>query len=352
MMAFVPQEDSFFMDVDEAEFARHDIKIPSILESIQALVSPQTKVRYARGCDNFDPDTSGFTEALEIAEDADVVIIVLGDRSGMTPLCTSGETRDSADLLLPGVQEDLAETILETGKKVIVILINGRPYAIPQIAENANAILEAWLPGEEGGPAVADVLFGEVNPGGKLPITFPRSVGQLPLFYNRKPSGTRSHWYGDYVSETTDPLYPFGHGLSYASFAYSDLSISKEQAKAGEVLEISLRVKNTGPLDGDEVVQLYVHDEYASTPRPVKELKGYVRQNLKSGEEKTVVFHLLADQLAFYDNDLQLVLEPGPVQIMLGSSSEDIRLSGCIEIVGEDRIPIKQRVLNCPVTID
>ncbi|MEJ2605241.1 MAG: glycoside hydrolase family 3 N-terminal domain-containing protein [Anaerolineales bacterium] len=352
MMAFVPQEDSSFIDVNEAEFARHDIKIPSILEGIQALVSPETEVRYARGCDNLDPDTSGLPEALEAAKDADAVILVLGDRSGMTPLCTSGETRDSADLLLPGVQRDLAEAILENGQQVVVVLVNGRPYAIPRIAENANAILEAWLPGEEGGPAVADVLFGDFNPGGKLPITFPRSVGQLPLFYNRKLSGTRSHWYGDYVSETTDPLYPFGHGLSYTSFVYSNLSISKAQVKAGEVLDISLHVKNTGPLDGDEVIQLYVHDEYASTPRPVKELKGYVRQNLKSGEEKKVIFHLQADQLAFYDNDLQLVLESGPVQIMLGSSSDDIHLSGRVEIVGEDSTPIQQRMMNCPVTVE
>jgi beta-glucosidase len=270
----------------------------------------------------------------------------------MTPLCTSGETRDSADLLLPGVQRELAEAILEIGKKVIVVLVNGRPYAITQIAEDAHAILEAWLPGEEGGTAVADVLFGKVNPGGKLPITFPRSVGQLPLFYSRKPSGTRSHWYGDYVSETTNPLYPFGHGLSYTSFSYSDLSISKEQVKAGDVLDISLRVKNAGSVDGDEVVQLYVRDEFASTPRPIKELKGYHRLTLKPGENKKVVFHLQADQLAFYSSDLKLVLEPGPFQIMLGSSSEDIRLSGRIEIVGKDRAPVKQRVLNCPVTIE
>jgi beta-glucosidase len=352
MMVLMPVEDSSFAEIDEKEFARNDIMITTILEGIQAAVSPDTDVLYARGCDNLDPDTSGFHEAVEIAETADVVVLVLGDRSGMTPFCTSGETRDSADLLLPGVQPQLAKAILATGKDVVVVLVNGRPYAMPWIAENANAILEAWLPGEEGGTAVADVLFGDINPGGKLPVTFPRAVGQLPLFYNRKPSGMRSHWYGDYVSETTNPLYPFGHGLSYTSFAYHDLSISKERVKAGDTLDISLQIENTGSLEGDEVVQLYVHDEYASTPRPIKELKGYIRIALQPGEEKTVVFHMKADQLAFYDNDLQLVLEPGAVGILLGSSSEDIRLNGCIEIVGEGKTPIKKRVLNCPVSVE
>ncbi len=352
MMTFLPVEHSSFAEIDEKEFARHDIQITTILEGIQALVSPDTEVFYAKGCDNLDADTSGFDEAVKIAEQADVVLLVLGDRSGMTPFCTSGETRDSADLLLPGVQCQLAKAILETGKDVVVVLINGRPFAMPWIAENANAILEAWLPGEEGGSAVAETLFGDFNPGGKLPVTFPRSVGQLPLFYNRKPSGTKSHWYGDYVAETTSPLYPFGHGLSYTSFEYHDLAISKGQVKAGDTLDISLRVKNTGSIEGDEVVQLYIHDEFGSTPRPIKELKGYIRLSLQPGEGKTVVFQMKADQLAFYDNDLQLVLEPGPVRILLGSSSEDIRLDGRIEIVGVGKTPIKERVLNCSVTVE
>ncbi len=162
---------------------------------------------------------------MKIAQQADAVVLVLGDRSGLVPSCTTGETRDSADLCLPGVQEELARTILETGKPVIAVLVNGRPLAIPWLDESANAILEAWLPGEEGGAAVAEVLFGDANPGGKLPLTFPRHVGQLPIFYNHKPSGMKSHWYGDYVSEKAAPLYPFGHGLSYTTFEYSDLSI-------------------------------------------------------------------------------------------------------------------------------
>jgi beta-glucosidase len=161
----------------------------------------------------------------------------------------------------------------------------------------------------------------------------------------------RSHWYVDYVEEKVRPLYPFGHGLSYTSFEYGDLFISQEQATGGESVDVALKVANTGPIAGDEVVQLYIRDEFASTPRPVKELKGYVRVPLQPGESKTVVFHLPVDQLAFYDNDLNLVLEPGTVSIMLGSSSEDIHLCGELEIVGEKKMPVKERVFVCPVTV-
>jgi len=351
LVSFQAPPDSSFIDIDEQELAEYDVKIVGALKGIQAAVTPDTKVLYAKGCDNLSADTSGFDEAIRAAEQADAVILVLGDRSGLTPNCTSGETRDSADLRLPGVQEELAKAILATGKPVVVVLINGRPYAIPWLDERANAILEAWLPGEEGGAAIADILFGDANPGGKLPVTFPRSVGQLPIFYNHKPSGMKSNWYIDYVSEKATPLYPFGHGLSYTRFEYSDLSIERNQATAGEGLEITLKVTNTGDVRGDEVVQLYIRDEYASVPRPIKELKGYVRLTLEPRQSKTVTFHLPVDQLAFYDVDVNLVLEPGRIFIMLGSSSDDIRLRGEFEIVGAAKMPIRERVFVCPVTI-
>jgi beta-glucosidase len=308
-------------------------------------------VLYARGCDNLDGDRSGFEEALQAAEQAEVVILVLGDRAGLTPDCTTGEFRDSADLGLSGVQEELARGIIATGKPVVVVLVNGRPLAIPWLAERANAVLEAWLPGEEGGAAIAEVLFGRANPGGKLPLTFPRHVGQVPVFYNHKPSGMRSNPYIDYVAEKVTPLYAFGHGLSYTSFEYSDLCVDKAHATGGEVIDISLKVINTGSVAGDEVVQLYTRDEYASTPRPVKELKGYTRLTLRPDELCTVTFHLPVDQLAFYDEDLNLVLERGKIEIMLGSSSEDIRLRGEIEITGENKMPVQERVFVCPVTV-
>jgi beta-glucosidase len=270
----------------------------------------------------------------------------------LTPDCTTGETRDSADLRLPGVQEDLANALFSTGKPVVVILVTGRPYALSGLAEGANAILQAWLPGEEGGAAIADVLFGDVNPGGKLPITFPRHVGQVPIFYNSKPSGTKSHWYVDYVSEKVTPLYPFGHGLSYTSFEYGELCIGQEQVRGGESVDISLDVRNTGTITGEEVVQLYIHDEFASIPRPVKELKGFRRVKLEPGGTCRVTFHLPVDQLAFYDLDSNLILETGKIEVLVGSSSEDIRLSGEFEITGGPKMPVKDRVFVCPVTVE
>jgi beta-glucosidase len=304
---------------------------------------------YALGCDNLEAGTGGFDEAIRTAREADAVVLVLGDRSGLVPTCTAGETRDSADLLLPGEQEHLARAILQAGKPVVVVLVNGRPYALPWLDQSANALLEAWIPGEEGGTAVAAVLFGDANPGGKLPVTFPRHVGQLPIFYNHKPSGMKSHWYGDYVSEKAAPLYPFGHGLSYTTFEYDNLSIPQEQVTGGGTLDISLRVTNTGSLPGDEVVQLYTCDEVASTPRPVKELKGYARLRLEPGASRIITFGLPVDQLAFYDTELNLVLEPGWILAMVGSSSDDIRLTGRFEITGEGKIPVKERVFVCPV---
>jgi beta-glucosidase len=351
LMMFMAPTDSSFVKVDEDALAKHDVKVVTVLEGVKAAVSSKTKVIYAKGCDNLNPNTSGFKEALKAAQQADAVILTLGDRSGLTPTCTTGEFRDCADLRLPGVQEDLAKAILATGTPVAVVLVNGRPYALPWLNESANAILEAWLPGEEGGTAVADVLFGNVNPGGKLPMTFPRSAGQLPIFYNHKPSGMKSHWYGDYVSEKAAPLYPFGHGLSYTTFEYEDLSIDRKQAAAGESVNISLKVTNTGDVAGDEIIQLYVRDEYASTPRPMKELKGYTRLTLEPGASRTVTFSLPVNQLAFYNTELDLVLEPGRIFVMIGSSSANIRLSSEFEITGRGSIPVKDRVFVCPVKI-
>jgi beta-glucosidase len=345
-------ENPFFSESYIDNVLPHQVEVVSILKGIREGVGRKTKVLYAKGCDNLSDDDSGFGEAVATAEKADVVILVLGDKSGLTPACTTGETRDSASLRLPGVQEALTKAILATGKPVALVLVNGRPYAIPELAKEANAILEAWLPGEEGGPAVANILFGDANPGGKLPITFPRSVGQLPLVYNAKPSGKRSHWYGDYVDEKVTPLFPFGHGLSYTTFKYSDLKITPVKVSADEEVRISVQVKNTGEMVGDEVVQLYTHQIYASIPRPLKELKSYQRLTLKPGEERQITFRLPVNMLAFYGHDLDLRLEPGEVEVMVGSSSEDIRLSGSFEILGKNAVLIKKRVFTCPVDVD
>ena len=351
LLQFQSPEDSNFVNLNTQHIAQHDVEIVTVLEGIKELVSTDTEILFAHGCENLSDDISGFEDAIGKAKLADAVVLVLGDHSGLVPSATTGETRDSADLKLPGVQEELAKAIIATGKPVVVVLVNGRPYAMPWLAENANAILEAWLPGEEGGPAVADVLFGDENPGGKLPISFPRSVGQVPIFYNAKPSGMKSNWYVDYVAEKVTPLYAFGHGLSYTLFEYGELSIDQKQAKVGESVDISLKVRNVGKVMGDEVVQLYIRDEYASMPRPIKELKGYQRVNLMPNEEQTITFHLPVDQLAFYDADLKLCVEAGKIHVMLGSSSEDIRLRGEFEITGAKKAFVKDRVFVCPVTV-
>jgi beta-glucosidase len=218
--------------------------------------------------------------------------------------------------------------------------------------EHVPAILEAWLPGEEGAAAIAEALFGGTNPGGKLPITVPRSVGQVPVYYNHKPSGGRSYWYVDYVDSPVAPLYPFGHGLSYTTFAYTNLQISPKTAISGESVEISLSIANIGEVAGDEVVQLYICDEYASLPRPVKELKGFYRLTLTPGESRRLTFQLPVDLLAFYDEHLKLVVEAGKIGVFIGSSSEDIRLTGEFEITGTGKIPVQERVFICPVDVE
>ena len=351
LMQLQAPADSNFVDVDLDKIAQHDVNVITVLKGIKKSVSVDTRVIHAKGCENLSSETSGFEEAVNAAKQADVVVLVLGDHSGLVPSCTTGETRDSADLKLPGVQEELAKAVIATGKPVVAVLVNGRPFAIPWLSENANAILEAWLPGEAGGSAVADILFGNRNPGGKLPISFPRSVGQVPIFYNAKPSGMKSHWHLDYVAEKVTPLYSFGHGLSYTSFSYAELNISKKNARAGESVDVSLKVRNTGKVAGDEVVQLYICDEFASLPRPIKELKGYQRLTVNPNEEKTIVFHLPVDQLAFYDEDLKLTIETGKIHVMVGGSSDDIRLRGEFEITGDTKTTIQDRVFVCPVTV-
>ncbi len=321
---------------NEAGFVYEDYFVPmvTVLQGIKGAVAEGTRVLYARGCDVTDPATDGFAEAVAAAQAADVAVVVVGDKSGLTPDCTSGEAVDRLDLGLPGVQQQLVEAVAATGTPTVVVLINGRPLALPWIAAHIPAIVEAWLPGEEGGAAVADVLFGVSNPAGRLPVSLPHHVGQVPVYYNHKPSGGRTHWYGDYRDGSTAPLFPFGHGLSYTSFAYENLRIEPEEVPAGGAFAVRLDVRNTGPRAGDEVVQLYVHDPIASVTRPVKELKGFARLKLQPGERKTVTFTLDTALLAFYDAEMRFVVEPGTIEIMVGSSSEDIRLRGKLTISG------------------
>ncbi len=350
MMAGMPAGGSNFENVDMAHIERHSIHISTILSALKTAL-PATNILYGKGCDNLKNDMTGFEEAVNFAKQADAVVLVLGDHSGLTPHCTCGETRDSADLKLPGVQNLLSETILATGKPVIAVLVTGRPYAINELAEKANAILEAWLPGEEGAAAIVETILGLNNPGGKLAMTFPRHVGQTPIFYNQKPSGGKSNWYTHYINIESSPLFPFGHGLSYTTFKYSQFSISRLRARVGETLDINVKITNTGKLAGDEVAQLYIQDEYGSVPRPIKELKGYTRLTLHPGETKTITFHLPINLLAFYDQELNHIVESGKYKLMIGSSSNDIRCEGEFIVVGDKKSLIKEQVYICPVQI-
>jgi beta-glucosidase len=349
LLSFAPDPDSGFASIAKKDIETPTVKISTILEEIKRVVSKSTEIIYVKGCDINSDDEKDFKKAIRAASEADAVILVMGGRSGLTPPNTTGEFRDATDLGLPGVQEKLVTYILEVGKPTVLVLNNGRPASIPGLVEKTNAILEAWVPGEEGARAVAATLFGDNNPGGKLPISIPRSAGQVPIFYNYKPSGMRSNIFVDYYNEPVRPLFPFGFGLSYSMFQYSDLELSKAKRNAGEVIDITIKVRNTAKVPGDEVVQLYVQDIVASLPRPVKELKGFYRVNLKPGEVKSITFHLRVDQMAYYDENLDLTLEPGKFKVMVGSSSEDIRLEGEFEVVGKKKTRVKERVYHCPV---
>jgi beta-glucosidase len=304
----------------------------TVLEGIKT-VAKNTKILYAVGCEYNSPSRDGFPEAIKAAKAADVAIVVVGGRSGLVPNCTSGEMRDRVELGLPGVQEDLVRAIYETGTPVILVLVDGRPLALDWMAEKIAAILEAWLPGEEGGKAVAEVIFGDYNPGGKLPVTFPRKPGQIPVYYAHKPSGSRSQLWGDYVDCSTSPAFDFGYGLSYTTFKLSNLKIAPKRVSHDGKVSLKVDIQNTGDRSGEEVVQLYVNDIVASVTRPVKELKGFKRIGLKPAETKTVEFELSVNKLGFYDRDFKYTVEPGIFKIMIGTSSRDIALEDRFEVI-------------------
>jgi len=307
------------------------------LAGIRAAVSPRTQVTYAKGCEIGGSDTSGFAAAVDAARQANVAVVAVGGKSGLMPDCTSGEFRDACDLGLTGVQQQLVEAVVATGTPTVVLLVNGRVFALPWIAEHVPAIVESWLPGEEGGTAIADVLFGAVSPAGRLPISMPRAVGQVPVYYNHKSGGGRSQMIGDYIDRPTTPLYPFGHGLSYTRFTYANLEITPERPTATTPIVVAIDVTNSGRRDGDEVVQLYVRDLVGSVTRPVRQLVGFARIHLTAAQTRRVRFTLDPSQLAFFDADMRFIVEPGEVRIMIGASSHDIRAERTITVEGEPR---------------
>ena len=237
----------------------------------------------------------------------------------------SGESRSRSDITLPGVQQELLESIYEVNKNIVLVLNNGRPLAIPWAAENIPAIVEAWQLGTQSGNAIAQVLYGDYNPSGKLPMTFPRSVGQVPIYYNYKNTGRpaplspNSVFWSHYIDESNAPLYPFGYGLSYTSFSYSNLEVVKSGT---HTFKVTVQLKNTGKYVGKEVVQLYIRDVFASVTRPIKELKGFELVELKPNESKTIQFYLTEKELGFYNNEGEFVLEGGEFNIYVGGSSK------------------------------
>ena len=314
---------------------------PTVLDALRERFG--AAVSFAPGCDVSRSSRDGFDAAVALAAGADVAVMVMGDKAGLTDDCTSGESRDRASLDLPGVQEELVRAVVATGTPVVLVLVAGRPAASAWVHEHCAAVLMAWLPGQEGASAIADALAGELNPGGKLPISYPRTAGQIPVFYGHKTSGGRSHWKGDYVDAPAEPLYPFGHGLSYTTFALSGASSGPAEVPWCGSVRVEVAVANMGGRAGDEVVQLYARRARASVTRPVLELKGFTRIGLEAGERRTVTFEVPAGQLGFYDRELTYVVEPGEVELFVGTSSEELVPAGTVTIVPDPagRPPVK-----------
>jgi len=323
---------------------KHANAVP-LLQGMQAVLKGSAKVLYAKGSNliedadyenratmfgktlNRDDRTKEvlLAEALEIAGRSDVIVVALGESAEM-----SGESSSRVHLDIPQTQRELLDALLKTGKPVVLVLFTGRPLVLTEENQKVAAILNVWFPGTEAGYAISDVLFGDINPSGKLTMTFPRSVGQIPVYYSHKNTGRPlKNKNGDfekfrtnYLDERNEPLFPFGYGLSYTTFTYNNLEISKPKMTAGEKLKVTLTVKNTGNFDGKEVVQLYIRDVVGSVSRPMKELKGFQKILLKKGEEKQVMFEIGIDDLKFYNSDLEFVAEPGNFEVFVGTNSD------------------------------
>jgi beta-glucosidase len=312
----------------------------SILDGIMNYAKGKFEVTWAEGFKIYENDNSipgsektrqaedrRIEEAVKLARNSDAVLLVMGGNELTCREEWNNHTGDYYDLDLLGRQDDLAKVIFAIGKPTAVLLINGRPQSINYLAENAPAILEGWYAGEEQGTAVANIIFGKVNPSGKLAVTFPRNVGQLPVYYNSKPYLHKA----DYIDGNYSPLYPFGFGLSYTNFSYSNLKISSEKITPIDSVRVTIDVTNSGEADGDEIVQLYIHDVVSTVTRPVLELKDFVRINLKKGETKTVGFTVTPDKLQYYGPGMKRVVEPGVFEVLVGKNSRDL-LSGTFEV--------------------
>ncbi|WP_283402040.1 glycoside hydrolase family 3 N-terminal domain-containing protein [Halorubrum sp. DM2] len=317
-------------------------------------------VTYERGCTTTGPETDGFDAAADAAADADVALAFVGARSAVDfsdsdrdrvnkpSVATSGEGRDVVDLGLPGVQRDLVERVHETDTPVVVVVVSGKPHSIESIAESVPAVVQAWLPGERGGEGVASVLFGEYNPAGHLPVSIPRSAGQLPVHYSRKPNTADE----EYVYTATDPLFPFGHGLSYTEFEYGDLSLSATELPPAGTITAEVTVENVGEAAGRDVVQLYASAGNPDQARPVEELVGFERVALDPGETARVAFEVDATQLAYHDRDMDLAVESGPYEFRVGHSAAAIADTATFEVTWTKEVPENGRTYFTETQVD
>jgi beta-glucosidase len=308
-------------------------RMASLVDAVREHAGPAARVSYAAGCDVACRGNEGFDAALQAARTADVVVLAVGESWDMT-----GEAKSRANLGLPGRQGELFDALRAIGKTPVVVVMAGRPLIFENVAEQAPAILYAWLPGSEGGNAIADLLFGDVNPSAKLPMTFPRNMGQIPISYQQYQTGRPVQmdanvvYKSGYIDSPNSPRYAFGHGLSYTTFAYRDLRVSSASMGQGDRITLSFTLANSGPVAGAEVVQLYLRDPVSSVVRPLKELKGFQRISLQPGQQQQLSFTIDRDTLAFYDRKLAWTAEPGKFELMVGSGSDDIRLRQMIEL--------------------
>lgn len=324
-------------------------EVPTILDSIRARVSAATEIEYAEGSAPNDPATDGIAAAVEAATGADVAVLVLGHKTGMAFDCTTGENRDRASLELPGAQQQLLDAVYATGTPVVVVMYGSRSIPVAAGDRGPDAVLCAWLPGSAGGEGIADVLFGAVCPSGKLPVTFPRSGGQCPIFHGHKQGG-------EVISYTDlpgpDALYPFGHGLSYTTFEYLSLTTPTDNLPTTGTVPVTVEVENTGTRAGEEVVQLYAKLWGRKVTRPVRELVGFARVALEPGETRRVTFDLDLAILAYHDLDMRLVVTPGPVELMAGGSSAELPVSVTLACTGDTVVHERRTVFltSCRIT--
>ncbi|NRQ39320.1 glycosyl hydrolase [Nonomuraea sp. NN258] len=323
------------------------IDVPSLLDALRAEL-PGAEIVHERGCDVRGDDRSGFPAAVAAARAADLCVAVVGDLAGLFGQGTSGEGCDAEDLRLPGVQPDLLAELAGAGTPLVVVVVSGRPYALGDVHARAAGLVQAFMPGEEGGAAISGILSGRVQPGGKLPVQIPRGAGGQPGTYPQPPLGAE----GNGISNLDPaPLFPFGHGASYTTFELGDLRVSAAEVPTDGEFSVSVLVRNTGGRAGDEVVQLYLHDVLAQVTRPVKQLAGFARVRLDAGASTRVRFDVHADRTAFTGRDLRRVVEPGEIEVLVGTSAADLPCRALVRLTGQERVVGRGRRLTTPVHV-